>query len=165
MIVYLRVVRVVQMKVKLRLWISEIFSIIAGFHFSSIFICILSQTTISVSVIDQQNKQEEPIELIPNIKEYPLNIEFNKNEIIVCQEETNENTITGFMKELLRIHQNTIDIPLNIKINYMNYFQKHCLFLSSMNSRNLLTRKELSIDFYSNVQTQTKKLFRESNHH
>ena len=39
----------------------------------------LTQTTISVSVIDQQNKQEEPIEIIPNIKEYPLNIEFNKN--------------------------------------------------------------------------------------
>ena len=31
---------------------------------------------------------------------YPLNIEFNKNEIIVCQQETNENTLTGFVHDL-----------------------------------------------------------------
>ena len=61
----------------------------------------LTQTTISVSVIDQQNKQEEYIELIPGIKEYPINIEFNKNEIIVCQQnELNENTFTNILIDL-----------------------------------------------------------------
>lgn len=61
----------------------------------------LTQTTISVSVIDEQNKQEEIIELIPKIKEYPINIEFNKNEIIVCQQnKINKNTFTNFVQDL-----------------------------------------------------------------
>ena len=42
----------------------------------------LTPTTISVSSTNQE-KQEEIIELIPGIKEYPINIQFNKNEIIV----------------------------------------------------------------------------------
>ena len=47
----------------------------------------LTQTTISVITIDNQNK-EQFIELIPNIKEYPIDIQFNKNEIIVCQQQS-----------------------------------------------------------------------------
>ena len=31
---------------------------------------------------------------------YPLNIQFNKNEIIVCQQETNDNTLIGFVHDL-----------------------------------------------------------------
>ena len=61
----------------------------------------LTQTTISVSIIHQQTNQEEIIELIPQIKEYPINIEFNKNEIIVCQQnEINENTFTNILLDL-----------------------------------------------------------------
>ena len=47
----------------------------------------LTQTTISVITIDKQNK-EQFIELIPNIKEYPIDIQFNKNEIYVCQQQS-----------------------------------------------------------------------------
>ena len=48
----------------------------------------LTQTTISISTIDSQNK-EEFIELIPGIKEYPIDISFNKNEISICKNESN----------------------------------------------------------------------------
>ena len=47
----------------------------------------LTSTTITVSIINKQ-KQEHFIELIPGIKQYPLNIEFNNNEIIVCRQQS-----------------------------------------------------------------------------
>ena len=58
----------------------------------------LTSTTITVSIINKQ-KQEEFIELIPGIKQYPLNIEFNNNEIIICQQEPTQNTITNFVQD------------------------------------------------------------------
>ena len=60
----------------------------------------LTETTIQVAVINKQ-KEEEFIHLNSNnLNIYPLNIEFNNNEIIYCQQETNENTITNFVQEL-----------------------------------------------------------------
>ena len=47
----------------------------------------LTKTTISVITINKQNK-EQFIELIPNIKEYPVDIQFDKNEIIVCRQQS-----------------------------------------------------------------------------
>ena len=58
----------------------------------------LTSTTITVSIINKQ-KQEEFIELIPGIKQYPLNIEFDNNEIIVCQQQPTQNTITNFVQD------------------------------------------------------------------
>ena len=52
----------------------------------------LTETSISVSTIDK-NKKEELIALIPGIQTYPINIKFDKNEIKVCQQNTNENTM------------------------------------------------------------------------
>ena len=46
----------------------------------------LTSTTITVSIINKED-QEEFIELIPGIKQYPLNIKFNNNEIIICQQQ------------------------------------------------------------------------------
>ena len=57
----------------------------------------LTSITITVSIINKQ-KQEHFIELIPGIKQYPLNIEFDNNEIIVSQQPT-ENTITNFVQD------------------------------------------------------------------
>ena len=45
----------------------------------------LTQTSISVSTIDNQNK-EEIVELNEGIKEYPIDISFNKNEINLFEE-------------------------------------------------------------------------------
>ena len=61
----------------------------------------LTETTIQVSIVNQ-NKEEEVIQLQEGIIEYPLNIEFNNNEINVCQKEINDNTITGFVEELFK---------------------------------------------------------------
>ena len=58
----------------------------------------LTETTVSVSTI-KANK-EEAIELLPGIQEYPINIEFDKNEIYVSQKEIKETTISGFMQPL-----------------------------------------------------------------
>ena len=58
----------------------------------------LTSTTITVSIINKQ-KQEQFIELIPGIKQYTLNIEFDNNEIIVCQQQPTQNTITNFVQD------------------------------------------------------------------
>ena len=48
------------------------------------------------------NLTETTIQINDDKTIYPLNIEFNNNEIIVCQQEINENTITGFVEELFK---------------------------------------------------------------
>ena len=64
----------------------------------------LTETTIQVSIIQKDNK-EEFIQLADsndNQTIYPLTIEFNNNEIIICQKEIHDNTITGFMEQLFK---------------------------------------------------------------
>ena len=48
----------------------------------------LTETTICVSTIDSQNK-EEYVELIEGIKEYPIDISFDRNEISICKNNSN----------------------------------------------------------------------------
>ena len=58
----------------------------------------LTETSISVSTI--KDKKEEFIELIPGIQTYPINIRFNKNEILVSQKEITQkfqNPILNFI--------------------------------------------------------------------
>ena len=59
----------------------------------------LTATTITVSIINK-DKKEIPIQLRENQTTYPLNIWFNKNEIVVCQQQQNENAISGFLEEI-----------------------------------------------------------------
>ena len=58
----------------------------------------LTETTIQGKII--KDTKEEYIQLDFGIFEYPLTIEFNNNEIKVCQDEINDNTITGFVSQL-----------------------------------------------------------------
>ena len=59
----------------------------------------LTETSVSVSTINPE-KKEEIVEIKQGIKNYIVNIGFHKNEIQVCQPETTENTLTGFIQEL-----------------------------------------------------------------
>ena len=48
----------------------------------------ITETTISISTIDNQNN-EEFVELNEGITEYPIDISFDKNEIIICKNKSN----------------------------------------------------------------------------
>ena len=93
----------------------------------------LTETSVSVSTINQ-DKREEIVEIKQGIKNYIVNIGFHKNEIQVCQPETTENTLTGFMQDLFSHPDQLRKYSFIIKKKNMKSWQKHYslwLFISS----------------------------------
>ena len=76
------------------------------------------------------NLTETTIQINDDKTIYPLTIEFNNNEINVCQKEINDNTITGFVEELFNnpTEYNKYTIKF-IFHNFANYFFKYLSIL------------------------------------
>ena len=80
----------------------------------------IDKENIQVKIINNKEKKEEIIELYNlHQQKYPINIEFDKNEIKVCQENvSDENGLKGFMKELF-------ENPKELKKYSFNYQKNH----------------------------------------
>ena len=88
----------------------------------------LTQNSISVSIINKL-KKEEFIELNEGIKEYPIDISFNKNEISICKNQSNIlqqlfEQPTQFIKQTIEYQNKRFEVLPETLLTLIIYFFK-----------------------------------------